>query len=1194
MNNQVQFPKIDQSPRIFQSGVHSQVKSNQSLAKSCYRDENEMTGYRNFKNEQMTERNFFNPQQSLGTEITISLNQREWRRNNCKEQLQQFIDSYYAEGKIKITVTFDTTLGESQQKTEKKRFNLLNLSIKQTAIDEEDKLCQQRIYQFKGKQENNLQGHIEMIIYGHSFFPYFEKLVLEVGGKILFKYDDCLLQIPPPQIRQVNINDLDRCFDTICDYLENTTILQIECSSNAEALAKYNILIKKEVYQLIERSLNVVCWDVVYLNLEIIKMKIQVNELFLQHDQLYFLIQNNGKSIVEQQNKLNEILKSKEIIKKESITDSIIFYDLPEEEDIIQIKINHLRRQYPQINIEISNHQTLQDQKLQLQFTTTTWLVKDQEKTEFIKQAKDIKSKIEEIHLPYKIIKIPQNQKVIWENYLSEYFLRYSSCFSVHSNGDDIEIALKTNQEKWRELEKQLSTKLQSCTWQIIKLEAKPLILNLLKNCKEKNKLFNQVFKNLLSDFQDKVNITIKEVDEKNILCLAVLDKHFEIKKVQEILETQFMANLSVKKLNLLYKESLEYFNIQVPEQISKNDIFVHQGNLDQQNKHQAFFLGLNQHLKETNEFLKDLKSKYQNAWITQEFKVENTLIYNCLQSKYRLKEIELKLGATIDFTKEPYTNLSKIVITGFQNYIIELLKQLSMLENRIKGLSIVKSLPLNNQQINQLTAKFQQLQQIQQKTSSYFEFKSITSFNPEESILEKLTFEGKELCIVKGDITQIQCEAIVYQIMNDKCEFGEIGLQNQQVKNLLSITNNDILKFFKEIMKDKQFLNPGELFYYKVNTDSHVDHIFNIYPPTYRQAKTLVRDQKIIQELIQNIFQLAKEKNIKQIAFPVISVEIFGFYMNMASQILLKEIINCLFQEDCNIKQIFILENDDLRCKRLTYQLNHLLSDNPLQKTENYVKYQWQWFEQDHFEDYDDYEVNRKICKFYTQFEKGQDQQFNILYPYSKYPGTHLIDLDKQRIWDKTHNNSEQTIISIDNFGERKYYIDGKQVSDDLNRYLIQQEIQGKRKFDIFYKFYEIYLTKEGHYQKNLQFGNIRPIQFIPYENRNEENVLIRQNSQFKIEKLIEASNKEENGSKVIFFEINQQKQVKYDQVLVHTLYDDENMAETKILELLENTPRLKSKIQVTNRRSTEQIIQVLSPNRKIVAKRQPLQDKN
>ncbi|CAK64790.1 unnamed protein product (macronuclear) [Paramecium tetraurelia] len=592
--------------------------------------------------------------------------------------------------------------------------------------------------------------------------------------------------------------------------------------------------------------------------------------------------------------------------------------------------------------------------------------------------------------------------------------------------------------------------------------------------------------------------------------------------------------------------------------------------------------------------FLKDLKCKYQNAWITQEFIVENKLIYNLFQSKYRLKEIELKLGTTIDFPQEPYTNLGKIVIAGFQNQVVDLLQQLSIVENIFKNFCTVKSLPLNNQQIEQLTANSQQLQQIQEKTSSYFEFKNIISFNPEESILEKLTFEGKELCIVKGDITQIKCEAIVYQIMNDKCELGEIGLQNQQVKNILSITNNDIQKFFKEIMKGKSSLNPGELFYYKVNTDSHVDHIFNIYPPTYRQAKTLARDKKIIEQLIQNIFQLAKEKNIKQIAFPVISVEIFGFYMNMASQILLKEIINCLFQGDCDIKQIFILENDDLRCKKLLYHLNNLLSDNPQQKTEDYIKQQWQWFEQDHFEDYDDYEINRKMCKFYTEFEKGQDQRFNIFYPYSKYPGTHLIDLDKQRIWDKTHNNSEQSIISIDNFGERKYYINGKQVSDDLNRYLIQQEIQGKRKFDIFYKFYEIYMTKEGLFQKNLQYENIRPIQFIPYEKQNVENVLIRQSSQFKIQKLIEASYKVEYGSKVIFFEVNQQKQVKYDQVLVHTTNDDENMPECKILELLENTPKLKSKIQLLNR-NKEQIFQVRSPNRIVVAaKRQPLQDKN
>ncbi|CAK64791.1 unnamed protein product (macronuclear) [Paramecium tetraurelia] len=437
MNNHSQnLPKLDQTPRTFQSSYHSLGRSNVNFARSFYKDENEMNGYKNFRNEQRTQTNFNNEQSSLGTEIMISLNQREWRQKNCNQQLLQFIENYYAQGKIKITVTFDSMFGENLQKIEKQKYNLLNLSIKSTEIDDEDKLYQQRIYQFKGKQENNLLPLIEMIIYSNSYFPYFQQIVQKVGGKVEINYGGCYLWIPPPSIKQTKINDFNCCFDTICQYLENTVILQIECSSNAEALIKYNILKKQEVLQQIERTLNVGCYDVVILNLERSKMEYQSYmdfNLLFKHNQLYFLSNNNGKSIVEQQNKLNEILKSKDIIKKESITDSIIFYDLPEDEDQTEIKINHLRRQYPEINIEISNCQTLQDQKLQLQITTTTWLTKDQDKTEFVKQARQIKSQIEEIQLPCKIITISQNQKIIWENYLSEYFQNYSSCFSVHS-----------------------------------------------------------------------------------------------------------------------------------------------------------------------------------------------------------------------------------------------------------------------------------------------------------------------------------------------------------------------------------------------------------------------------------------------------------------------------------------------------------------------------------------------------------------------------------------------------------------------------------------------------------------------------------------------------------------------------------------------------------------------------------------
>ncbi|CAD8108963.1 unnamed protein product [Paramecium primaurelia] len=1187
---ETKFPKIEKSPRFNTNQSQFHNKSNQNMTKSYYMSENEMKGSSQFKNEQQTDINFYNNPQSQGTEIIIELSKRQQLNKNCKEQLEKFIQNYYGQGNIKIVVNLLDRLGDNQQKQQKEQYQLLKMAFNQTTINEEDKLFQQRIYKFKGQPENNLQSLIQTIIYSVNILPTFQEYISQIGGHIEVNYEGCYLQIPSPQIRQVDVTDLDFFFfDTICHYFENTIILQIECQSNAEAFAKFKIIYDKGGYNIIEKQLGFKFKDIILLKLDMLICqlgKVTDFNLLLKHDQLYCLIEYNGKSIQESQNKLNDV------------TDSILFYDLPYDEEEIKQKINFLKREYPDIYIEISNCQTLEDSRLKIQITSTTFLLNEQTSTEFLNQAKKIKTQIEGIYLPYKNITISQKQKVIWENYLQEYFQQYQSCFNVHQNGETIEIALKTNQEKWRELEKQLADKLKFYSYQPIKLEAKSQIINQLKNCQNKNKLFKQVFQSLFADFENQINVTINEVDDKNIIFQVIFDKrNFNQLKIEDILKTQFIANLNVKRQNLLYEDSLKYFQLQSPELIQNNNIFVHQAP-----QHVAYFLGLDEHLEDIKEFFLKLKGQYNNEWIKQELTIENKLIFNLLYSKYCMKDIELKLGTSIEFIKATNSSQNKIIIQGFLNEILNLLKRLSELENRMNTYIKINNLELSQQEIENLIGKQPELSLIEEQTSSYFQFQKIVSFSPEQAIIEKLTFDGKEISIVKGDITQIECESIVYQILNDKCELGDIGLQNQQVKNLLKMTDNHIHEFFKEIMKNRSQLNPGDLFYYKVNTQCHVDHIFNIYPPTYRQAKTLARDQKIIEQLVSNIFKMAKEKKIKQIAFPIISVQIFGFYMSMASQILLKAIIHNLFQEDCDVKQIFILENDDQRCKKIIYHFNQIVSDNPEQKTENYLKQQWQWFEQDHYEDYDDYEVNRKICKMYSLFEKGQDQQFNILYPYSKYPGTHLIDLDQQKIWDKTHNNSEQSIISIDNFGERKYYIDGRLVKDDLNRYLIQQEIQGKRKFDIFYKFYEIHLTSQGHFQKNLQFGNIRAIQFIPYEKPNFEDVLIQQNSQLKIEKMIGTS--QLNGSQSIHYDINQQKKVKYDQLLIHTSNDDENIPKQKLLELLQNSTVKKTKTsqthfktQQTTQKQSEQMFLIRSPtnNRKLLLpKREPLQDKN
>ncbi|CAD8124637.1 unnamed protein product [Paramecium sonneborni] len=1150
-------------------------------------------------NQQQTDLVFFQSQTSIGSEVIIEISQKDQRNKKFKTQLDKFIETYYTQGNMKIIVKCPATLGERQQKQDKENFNLLKYSVNQISISEDEKLFQQRIYLFKGQPENNIQPLIEMIIYTYNYIPYFRKEIKEIGGEIQMNYQGYYLQIPPGGYNRTDDNELHQFFsNTVCYYLDNQIILQIECFSNAEANSKYNLLKKEYIKTMLGTKLNCQIQSIVILKFEELKhiFQNQVEQLnmLLKNSQVYLLIQRTQNSIEELQIKLNDLLKTKEYFRKETQIEKIPFYDLPSDINEIQTEIDKLKNQYQNIDIEISQGQ-MEDSKPAFQITFTTWLQKDERNQEFQKYVKEIKTQIEKICLPFKTITINSKQKDVWENYLQEIFEKYSSCFTAFNKGDAIEILIKTNQEKWREFEKQIQDKLNRFICQIIKIPCRFVLNQNFKDFQQKKKLFKQIFRKIFSEFEDNISVTLWDQFEQNFHFQVVYDKKkIREQEIKNILVNQFINNLKDIQRKFPYYECLYYFEIQIPELINKNNIYVHQTIIE--NEPNTIFLGLKEDLQQLDQHLKDIGQRFQKNWVEQVIDVDNKLLFQCLESKYQMKELILKQGTTIEFLKNT-THPYKILIKGFQNQVIDLLKQLQSLEIKIMQSVQIKSTNFNHHQIKQLSEMSQKLSDIEKITSTYFEIKKTTSFKPQKAILSKLTFEGKELCIVKGDITQIECQAIVNQILNDKCELGDVEMQNQQVKNLLKITNNEMQEFFKKIIQEKNTLQPGDLFYQKVTQKCHIDHIFNIYPPTYRQSKYLSRELNIIRQLIKTIFQLAREKQIKQIAFPVISTEIFGFYFTMASQTLLMEIINNLFQESCQIEQIYILEDNDLRCRKIIGELQRLLSKDIYQKP---ITQQWQWFEQDHYEDYDEYEINKKICQMYKKFQStGINQNFKIKYPYSKYPGTHLIDLDQQKIWDKTHNNSEQSIISIDNCGQRRYYIDGKEVNEDLNRYLIQQEIQKKRKFEIFYKFYEIFLTSNGHYQKNLQHGNTRNIQFIPYDEPNLENVLIIQNSQFKFEHLIEPI---EDKSQNLCYIIDPKKSAIYDQIKIYTLNEDENAAEQQLFDELSSLTEKKRKLGKLNYQSSQQstegsekLSQVSSPRRLIqLTKKVPLQQKN
>lgn len=186
-----------------------------------------------------------------------------------------------------------------------------------------------------------------------------------------------------------------------------------------------------------------------------------------------------------------------------------------------------------------------------------------------------------------------------------------------------------------------------------------------------------------------------------------------------------------------------------------------------------------------------------------------------------------------------------------------------------------------------------------------------LKGINKVEDIMAFTNYKGTEICLWKGDITTLKIEAIV-NAANSR-GLGCFIPCHKCIDNAIHSASGIELRLeCNEIMNELKNLQTGKAFITNAYNLPANYIIHTVGPIIYEE----VTKQKILEleECYINALELAKEKNIKEIAFPCISTGEFRFPKDLASRIAIKVIKKYIDEnKKCFKKIIFntFLEED-------------------------------------------------------------------------------------------------------------------------------------------------------------------------------------------------------------------------------------------------------------------------------------------
>ncbi|KAM3127274.1 hypothetical protein pb186bvf_020603 [Paramecium bursaria] len=292
-----------------------------------------------------------------------------------------------------------------------------------------------------------------------------------------------------------------------------------------------------------------------------------------------------------------------------------------------------------------------------------------------------------------------------------------------------------------------------------------------------------------------------------------------------------------------------------------------------------------------------------------------------------------------------------------------------------------------------------QELNDIKSQNQSTIDLKIVNKIDDQDIV--NLKFSNRQLVIRFGDITNQKCDAIVNSC-DENLNLGKINNLTGVAAAILDFGGQPYKNHLNQLINRNGNLKKVDL--YKVPNSTIIKNIISVPTKNYSISDNNIDQFKIH---IQSVFRIANQQKLKILVIPILGGGSAGYFFKTVSNIILNEIL-VQMQVYQNI-DVIVIENQLVKVDILVNQLKQLI--NPPQIRQ--MKYQLQWNDNG-WKDYDDIEINQAIDEQYEQYLNDNSQkEIQIIFPFTKLPGTHNVDLKNMRLTDISTNQINQ--ISVD-----------------------------------------------------------------------------------------------------------------------------------------------------------------------------------
>ncbi|CAD8108971.1 unnamed protein product [Paramecium primaurelia] len=1020
-------------------------------------------------------------EQQKGYEISVKISKENSFDEAYQEKLIQFIKKFFFNGQFQLALSYPHIMGEKQKNDLSKEYKDLQCQMKEIVFDESDYLFYQKIYQFKGQEKFGISADLQMLIFDKFIFQDLKSKAKTEGYHFECNFKEYQCSIPTPNNTLHDIKKQMQFFvNNVYNTLNKYDIIEIDTKTKQESQIIYQLVQKYQ--QVISQEMNTKVFPVIinlnnlqenpkkYIDGDFIK---NINQT-LKYDKLYLVVEKNDQYLDVIYQEYMKFMNSRNNIFYESYKNEVKFKEIYDES--LNQQLENLQKEFKNISIYVSLPKQINNNEYEVQILCETWQDVMINPFKFKQDCNQIIKKLQHIYTPYIQIRMKDSQKVlIWQEYLKsqldkqliQYINDGTKRSNRNENQNDFIIRISTNHPQYEEEQRRIKQQLEN--FQLSNIDVYNDNVQLQKFIAEN--IDKDEFENILNNFQQQENAKIAQIK-----LLAVQGQKFQFKvihynqysrnDIEDVIKSQFVNDLKQLEIKFPFISFLKYLKLEIPKQITDKDIL---SVIPKDNKQKVIIIGKNQHILKFQDIIKEIEKKYQdNRMKIQLFIKQKSLLDEIFKNLKQQDFCDVYYDIqTIEFLKQDFDIIYNFLKNLEQSY--ETSKVLILDVNGYKKI----------EKIN--------LKEIEKKEQVIIDIQSVSIINPltAKGFLLNIGY-NKQIKFIKGNISQIQCQAIVLEFLKN-VDFSEERLQNDQIKNIINFIQGENNK--KELLQQwkhqSQEQDIEDIHCKKLeNHKNQIEYLFQIYPKFNRQAASLENNLLHIKSLITQVFQKSKEHNITQIAFPLIGVGLFGYSLKEIQQVLIQEIISQLSYQNCQISQVFVvIQNEqDYRqvqeyCKNISNNTNLNQTNYNLQSISTQVPCCQIQIDGDLI-DIEDSNVSEQISYKYQQLKQGQQiEPFTITHPYSKYPFTHSIDLKNNKMIQKK-DNTQSKIEFIDLFKQRIYFIDQQQVSESLNQYLILKHEQNKlNEFEIYYAQDEVKVIHSQFYIKTNIFENFQKV---------------------------------------------------------------------------------------------------------------------